>query len=96
METLKVPVFANESEEADWWFENREKLADDFEKAAAEGRLGYGTAKQRGVTPPTAIQLAEADLARAKVLAERRGLRYQTYLKMLIHEALEREEKHAS
>jgi len=26
-------------------------------------------------------------------LAEKKGLRYQTYLKMLLHEALEREQK---
>jgi predicted DNA binding CopG/RHH family protein len=86
MEALKVPVFASESEEADWWFDNREMVADLFEKAAAEGCLGYRTA----------IQVSKADLVRAKVLAKRRGLRYQTYLKMLIHEALEREEKQAS
>jgi predicted DNA binding CopG/RHH family protein len=49
--------------------------------------------KQRGITPPTTIRLAPDDISRARVLAERRGLRYQTYLKMLIHEALEREEK---
>jgi predicted DNA binding CopG/RHH family protein len=52
-----------------------------------------GTLKGRGVTPATTIRLAPEDISRARALAERRGLRYQTYLKMLIHEALEREEK---
>jgi predicted DNA binding CopG/RHH family protein len=52
--------------------------------------------KQRGVTPATTIRLAPEDISRARTLAERRGLRYQTYLKMLIHEALEREERLAS
>jgi len=40
--------------------------------------------------------LAPEDISRARSLADRRGLRYQTYLKMLIHEALEREERLAS
>jgi predicted DNA binding CopG/RHH family protein len=52
--------------------------------------------KQRGVTPPTTIRLAPEDISRARTLAERRGLRYQTYIKMLIHEGLEREERMAS
>jgi predicted DNA binding CopG/RHH family protein len=32
-------------------------------------------------------------LARARTLAAKRGLRYQTYLKMLLHEALDAEER---
>ena len=36
----------------------------------------------------TTIRLAEADLARARTLAADKGLRYQTYLEMLLHEAL--------
>lgn len=41
------------------------------------------------------IRLAEDDLARARVLAAEKGLRYQTYLKMLLHEALNSEEHKA-
>jgi predicted DNA binding CopG/RHH family protein len=93
METLKIPRFENETDEANWLYENREGLAAAFLQAAQEGRVRQGTLKQRGATPPTTIRLAPEDISRAKTLAERRGLRYQTYLKMLIHEALEREEK---
>jgi predicted DNA binding CopG/RHH family protein len=96
MEPLKIPEFKNETDEANWAFENRDGLAAAFLKAAEEGRVRQGTLKQRGVTPPTTIRLAPEDISRARTLAERRGLRYQTYLKMLIHEALEREEKKAS
>jgi predicted DNA binding CopG/RHH family protein len=32
------------------------------------------------------------DIDRARVLAEKKGIGYQTYMKMLLHEALEREE----
>jgi predicted DNA binding CopG/RHH family protein len=93
METVKIPKFENETDEANWAFENRENLANAFLQAAQEGRVRQGTLKQRGITPPTTIRLASEDISRARALAERRGLRYQTYLKMLIHEALEREEK---
>jgi predicted DNA binding CopG/RHH family protein len=93
MEILKIPKFKNEADEANWAYEHREDLAAAFLKAAQEGRVRQGTLKQCGITPPTTIRLAPEDISRARALAERRGLRYQTYLKMLIHEALEREEK---
>jgi predicted DNA binding CopG/RHH family protein len=96
METLKIPKFDKETDEANWLFENREALAGEFLKAAQEGRVHQGTLKQREITPPTTIRLAPEDISRARALAERRGLRYQTYLKMLIHEALEREERQAN
>ena len=39
-------------------------------------------------TPTTTIRLDPDDIAKARVQAAARGLRYQTYLKMIIHEAL--------
>jgi predicted DNA binding CopG/RHH family protein len=38
--------------------------------------------------PSTTIRLDPEDIAKARVQAAERGLRYQTYLKMIIHEAL--------
>jgi len=96
MGTLTIPKFDNETDEANWAYENREQLATAFLLAAQEGRVRQGTLKQRGVTPATTIRLAPEDISRARTLAESRGLRYQTYLKMLIHEALEREERVAA
>jgi predicted DNA binding CopG/RHH family protein len=93
MDPVKIPKFENEADEANWAFEHRDDLAAAFLQAAQKGLVRQGTLKQRGVTPPTTIRLAPEDISRARALAERRGLRYQTYLKMLIHEALEREEK---
>ncbi len=90
--TLKVPEFKTEHEEANWWFENRQQLAEQFAQAAADGKLTRGTVARRGNTPTTTIRLAPEDIARARVQAERKGLKYQTYLKMLIHQALHQEE----
>lgn len=89
-EKLKNQNFRNETEEARWWEEHQDSLAEEFEKAAEAGVLGHGTAARKGSTPTTTIRLDPEDIAKARVQAERRGLRYQTYLKMLIHEGLER------
>ena len=40
---------------------------------------------------PVSIRLPAADIAKAKTIAERKGVGYQTYIKMLLHEALARE-----
>jgi predicted metal-dependent hydrolase len=96
---LKIPKFATEAEEAKWWSENDGKISEEFEKAAKEGRLGRGGVRrlfaERGIpftepkpTPTTTIRLDPEDIAKARVQAAERGLRYQTYLKMIIHEAL--------
>lgn len=93
---LKVPKFKNESEEAVWWDSHQEEIAGEFERSAAEGRLSTGTVARKGATPTTTIRLDPDDIARAKLQAKRRGLRYQTYLKMLLREALlEKEQKRA-
>jgi predicted DNA binding CopG/RHH family protein len=83
----------NEEEEANWWDSHQDALAEEFEQAAAEGTLGYGTVARKGITPTTTIRLAPDDILLARTQAERRGLKYQTYLKMVIHEALRHEEE---
>ena len=93
LEELKKKTFANEAEEAAWWESNEDALADEFEKATAEGRAGIGTVAKRAALPSTTILLDPEDIAKARVQAAERGLRYQTYLKMIIHEALRASER---
>jgi predicted DNA binding CopG/RHH family protein len=88
LEELKNKTFANEAEEAAWWESNEDALLEDFKKATAEGRVGIGTVAKRAALPSTTIRLDPDDIAKARVQATARGLRYQTYLKMIIHEAL--------
>lgn len=85
---LEIPVFASESDEARWWVTQEDRLADELEQAGAEGELGRGTAARRAALPTTTIRLDPEDIRLARAQAERKGLRYQTYLKMLLHEAL--------
>jgi predicted DNA binding CopG/RHH family protein len=95
--------FETETQEAEWRAKNQEQIANRFKQAKASGTLGKGTvarvagqrAKQAGASPTITIRIPEADLKRARVLAAEKGLRYQTYLKMLLHQALNTEERRA-
>ena len=89
---FQIPNFENEDQEARWWAKNPDVILAQFESALAEKRLGRGTAAHRGLTPTTTIRLDPSDISLAKSQAERRGLKYQTYLKMLIRQALTQEE----
>ncbi len=89
---VRPPALKSEVEEARWWDEHQDEVAKEFENAAATGTLGRGTVA-RGQTPTTTIRLDPQDIARARILAKRKGLRYQTYLKMLLHQALSDEEQ---
>ena len=99
MQKRKVPKFTSEADEAAWWYVHRQETAQWMEEAAATGQTTtlakvLKRARQRGgATPTVSIRIAPQDVARARALAEKKGLRYQTYLKMLLHEALEREGK---
>jgi len=101
--TKKQPPFKSEAQEAEWWAKNQNLIADRFEQAKAAGTLGKGTivrvarerSAQAGASPTITIRLPEEDLKRARSLAAAKGLRYQTYLKMLLHQALNSEEKRA-
>ncbi len=87
--SFEIPVFATEAEEADWWYENRDLVEQEFSKAFAEGRVHSGK-----LIPPSQrnemFQLDPDDAKKASVQASKLGIDYQTYLKKIIHEALEK------
>jgi predicted DNA binding CopG/RHH family protein len=86
-----VPQFQNDEEEAQWWDANPDIVLNAFVEAANTGTLGRGSLAKRGQTPTTTIRLDPNDIELAKNQAEKRGLKYQTYLKMIIHQALQQE-----
>ena len=92
MPRRKIPAFATEAEEANWWYQNRRKLDRDFLEAARKGelkRLDKATLAARATASRViSIRLPEPDLQLARQQAARRGLRYQTYIKSLLHQAL--------
>ena len=82
-----IPKFKSEAEEAAWWDAHPGFIAEQFEKAVKEGRLLRGIPQSRSVT----IRIPVRDLESAQRLAGQKGLPYQTYMKMLLHMALEKE-----
>jgi predicted DNA binding CopG/RHH family protein len=94
---FNAPAFKSEEEEANWFDNHQSEVLVAFKKAEADGTLGRGTlAKKYGKTPTTTIRLDPTDIELAKAQAEERGLRYQTYLKMIIHQALLKESREAA
>ena len=87
---IDAPDFKSEQEEAEWWAseDGQAKVLAAFEEAAKDGTLRYIPPKARDKTPTTTIRLDPNDIELAKLQAEKRGLRYQTYLKSIIHQAL--------
>jgi hypothetical protein len=88
-----LPAFASEKEEADWWYENREKHAEEFLQAAAEGRVRRGSpaVRQAVARNLNALHLDAETVNAAKQLAALRGMEVQNVLKLIVKEALERE-----
>jgi predicted DNA binding CopG/RHH family protein len=89
--TVQTPKFKNEAEEAAWWDSHPDETFAVFEHAAKDGTLGRGTLARRSQSLATSIRLDAVDVELAKTLAEKRGIRYQTYLKMIIHQHLLKE-----
>jgi predicted DNA binding CopG/RHH family protein len=92
----KVPKFDSEAEEAKWWDDNPDIAEGELLKAMRDGTVRRGTAQQLARQSKTSknitIRIPVDDIERARRLADRKGLGYQTYMKMLLHEALNREE----
>ena len=92
-----MPRFRSESEEADWWAspEGRQFVIQRSREARAAGRTVRGSKLveqlKRRASKQIALRLPEADLAQARKIAERKGIGYQTLLKMLVREGLMRE-----
>jgi predicted DNA binding CopG/RHH family protein len=93
--TSKMPRFTNEDEEAKWWAgaEGREFLKRQSAAGTARKRKGSPLVAglSRGGSVQIALRLPAPDLAKAREIAENKGIGYQTLLKMLVHEGLQRE-----
>jgi len=92
---IELPTFANDDAEAAWWAgqEGRQFLkqqAADPQRKAAKGSHLVAQLN-RTASVQIALRLPEPDLAKARALATRKGIGYQTLLKMLVHEGLHRE-----
>ena len=97
--TIQTPTFTNEDEEATWWSSRqgrdflKQKSAEPQKKAMKGSRL-VGRLN-RTASVQIALRLPGPDVEKARELATRKGIGYQTLLKMLVHEGLRREAKRA-
>lgn len=92
---MKMPKFKNESEEADWWYANRKQVERELRAVERSGKgksapqvFAEELAKQKA--KPISIRISQDDLDLAKRRAEAKGIGYQTYIRMLLHEALQK------
>ena len=83
---VDAPAFRSEAEEARWWDRHQDLIADLLLK---HGRRGAVPTKN------VSVRLPVSDIERARKLAEKRGVGYQTVIKTLLHEALKRESRTA-
>jgi len=92
-EEPSIPAFASETEEADWWYEHREEHAARFSQALADGRVKVNDAARRVAAAQSlmTLNLDRDEISKVRALAERRGMEVASYLKLLVHQALERE-----
>ena len=91
----KMPKFVSEDAEAKWWSstEGREFLK--RQSAAGTARKRKGSPLVSGLSRAASVQIAlrlpAPDVAKARTIAGHKGIGYQTLLKMLVHEGLQRE-----
>jgi len=95
--TLEMPKFKSESDEADWWASpaGRAYVKQRSAEARWKGSKSSGSSLVAKLSEKRSVQIAirlpGADLERARKVADRKGIGYQTLLKMLVHEGLARE-----
>jgi len=91
-----VPHFESEADEATWWDDHQGMVEKNLLEGIAKGTAPRGTAarlsRQLRASNNITIRIAVEDIDRARRLAEVKGIGYQTLMKMLLHEALAREE----
>jgi hypothetical protein len=94
-EARVIPKFATEKEEADWWYNNREKHDEEFVQAVAEGRVQQGNLREHFAEHRrrAVVRLDPETATDAQELATRRGMEVPDVLRTLVREALQREKQ---
>ncbi len=91
---LTIPKFATESEDARWHDRHKRSLEATMERRIKEGStLTLRQTLVRAKLRPVTIRLATDDIDTARELAAQKGIGYQTYIKILLREALRRESR---
>jgi len=92
-----IPKFRSEAEEAAWWDVHRSEIEAEIRRRMKHDKPLTLENLLRGGKPsqPVTLRILKEDLEKARRLAAKKGLRYQTYIKMLLREALAKTEEEA-
>ena len=89
-----IPKFSSERAEADWWASEagREFLTSRPSRKKLKNKAGSKLVTKLAASHSVqiALRLPSPDIAKAREIAERKGIGYQTLLKMIVHEGLQR------
>jgi predicted DNA binding CopG/RHH family protein len=89
MKRVVVPKFSSEGEEAAWWDAHRSEVEAEIRRRMKRKPLSLSNLGQRSEpSQPVTLRIPKEDLDTARRLAARKGVGYQTYIKMLLREAL--------
>jgi predicted DNA binding CopG/RHH family protein len=85
-----IPRFSNDAEEAGWWDAHRTEIEAEIRRRIKQKRplTLEGLLRKEEPSQPITLRIATKDLDTARRLAARKGIGYQTYIKMLLREAL--------
>jgi len=91
-----IPKFSGEAEEATWWDAHRSEIEAEIRRRMKQDKPLPLDNLLRGRKPsqPVTLRILKEDLETARRLAARRGVGYQTYIKMVLREALAERELH--
>ena len=90
MRQAVIPRFSSEAEEAAWWDAHRSEIESEIRQRMNQTRpLTLGNLLDGGKpSQPVTLRVSKEDMETARRLAARKGVGYQTYIKMLLREAL--------
>jgi hypothetical protein len=92
-----IPKFTSEDHEAKWWASAKGRAFLKRHAATVTPKKQKGSPLVANLDRASSVQIAlrlpAPDLAKAREIAGRKGIGYQTLLKMLVHEGLRRESR---
>jgi hypothetical protein len=93
--TMKTKTLKDPRLDPEWYYRNREELGRRAAEIIRSGKASTLTKERLGArlkaskaSKPITLRVQVADIELAKAQAEKIGLGYQTYLKSLLHQAL--------
>jgi predicted DNA binding CopG/RHH family protein len=90
LKRVVIPKFPDEAAEAAWWDAHRSQVEAEIRQRLKQKPPLALANVLHGAKPsqPITLRIPKDDLNTARRLAAKKGLKYQTYIKMLLREAL--------